>query len=75
VFDRQKKGERAVLLLPYTRGASGDAARRADEFTELVRSAGAEVLAGISARVQDPNPRYYVGSGKAEEVAEAVRAT
>jgi GTP-binding protein HflX len=74
VFDRQKKGERAVLILPHARG-EGDAARRAEEFTELVRSAGAEVLASVGARVADPNPRYYIGTGKAEEVAEAVRAT
>ncbi|MGN6281681.1 ribosome rescue GTPase HflX [Frateuria sp.] len=74
MFDRQKKGERAVLVLPHARG-EGDAARRAEEFAELVRSAGAEVLASVSARVEDPNPRYYIGTGKAEEVAEAVRAT
>ncbi|NUO72682.1 MAG: GTPase HflX [Frateuria sp.] len=74
MFDRQKKGERAVLVLPHTRG-EGDTARRAQEFAELVRSAGAEVLASVSARVEDPNPRYYIGTGKAEEIAEAVRAT
>jgi GTP-binding protein HflX len=74
VFDRQKKGERAVLVLPHSRG-DGDTVRRAQEFAELVRSAGAEVLASVSARVEDPNPRYYIGTGKAEEVAEAVRAT
>ena len=74
MFDRQKKGERAVLVLPHARG-EGDAARRAEEFAELVRSAGAEVLASVAARVEDPNPRYYIGTGKAEEVAEAVRAT
>ncbi|MCX7514132.1 ribosome rescue GTPase HflX [Frateuria sp. STR12] len=74
MFDRQKKGERAVLILPHGRG-EGDAVRRAEEFAELVRSAGAEVLASVPARVEDPNPRYYIGTGKAEEVAEAVRAT
>jgi GTP-binding protein HflX len=40
----------------------------------LVKSAGAEVLATIPARIDVPNPRYYIGTGKAEEVAEAVRA-
>jgi GTPase len=39
-----------------------------------VTSAGAEVLATIPARIDVPNPRYYIGTGKAEEVAEAVRA-
>lgn len=62
-----------MLVLPHSRG-EGDAVRRAEEFAELVKSAGAEVLGSIPARVEAPNPRYYIGSGKAEEVAEAVRA-
>jgi GTP-binding protein HflX len=73
VFDRQKKGERAVLVLPHSRG-DGDAARRAAEFAELVRSAGAEILERIPARVESPNPRFYIGSGKADEVREAAHA-
>ncbi len=73
MFDRQEKGDRAVLVLPYSRG-EGDTARQAEEFAELVKSAGAEVLGVIGARVEDPNPRYYIGSGKANEVAEAARA-
>jgi len=73
MFDRQKKGERAVLVLPHSRG-EGDAARRAEEFTELAKSAGAEVLGCIAARVEDPNPRYFIGSGKAGEVGEMVAA-
>ena len=73
MFDRQKKGDRAILVLPHSRG-EGDAIRRGEEFAELVTSAGAEVLTRISARVESPNPRFYIGSGKADEVAEAVRA-
>jgi len=73
VFDRKEKGDRAVLVLPHSRG-EGDTARRAEEFAELVKSAGAEVLGVVAARVEDPNPRYYIGSGKADEVAEAARA-
>ncbi|MGE7136274.1 ribosome rescue GTPase HflX [Luteibacter sp. NPDC031894] len=73
MFDRQKKGDRAVLVLPHSRG-DGDATRRGEEFAELVSSAGAEILASIPARVVVPNPRYYIGTGKADEVAEAVSA-
>ncbi|OOG37004.1 GTPase HflX [Rhodanobacter sp. C06] len=73
MFDRQKKGERAILVLPHARGG-GDAERRAAEFAELVKSAGAEILGSVTARVEAPNPRFYVGSGKADEVAEMVRA-
>ena len=73
MFDRQTKGDRAVLVLPHSRG-DGDTERRAEEFAELARSAGADVLGVISARVENPTPRYYIGSGKADEVGEAVRA-
>jgi len=59
--------------MPHSRG-EGDSARRAEEFAELVKSAGAEVLTAITARVEAPNPRFYIGSGKADEVAEAVAA-
>ena len=61
-------------MLPQSR-RDGDAARRADEFAELARSAGADVLGRVSARADDPSPRYFIGSGKAAEVAECVRAT
>ena len=73
MFDRQKKGDRALLVQPHSR-SEGHAERRAEEFAELVKSAGAEVLGVIAARVEDPNPRFYIGTGKADEVAEAARA-
>ena len=50
-----------------------DPVRREAEFIELTRSAGAEVLAVIEARVDQPNPRFFIGAGKADEVAAAVR--
>jgi GTP-binding protein HflX len=73
VFDRQKRGDRALLVLPHSR-AEHDTVRRGEEFAELVKSAGAEVLGTIAARVENPNPRYFIGTGKADEVAEAARA-
>ena len=73
MFDRQKKGDRALLVLPHGRG-EGDAVRRAEEFAELVKSAGAEILGSVAARVDVPNPRFYIGTGKADELAEMVRA-
>ncbi|RAP59224.1 ribosome rescue GTPase HflX [Oleiagrimonas sp. MCCC 1A03011] len=71
MFEREKKGERAVVVLPHGRG-DVDSASRADEFVELVSSAGAEVLARLDARVDRPNPKFYIGSGKADELAEIV---
>lgn len=58
-------------MLPYTGNGAG--ARRAREFAELARSAGAEVLASIRARVDVPNPRFYIGTGKADELQALVR--
>ena len=39
-----------------------------EEFSELARSAGASVVGSLSARVERPNPRYYIGTGKADEL-------
>ena len=73
MFERKNKGERALLLVPHTH-ADGDVARRCEEFSELARSAGAEVVGAITAPIRDPSPRYYVGSGKADEVTQTAQA-
>jgi len=39
-----------------------------EEFSELARSAGATVVGSLAARLDRPNPRYFVGTGKAEEL-------
>jgi len=69
--EREKRGERALLVLPYS--GNGAAARRAQEFTELAKSAGAEILGTVRARVDAPNPKFYIGTGKADEVQSKVR--
>jgi GTPase len=70
-FNRSKAGERALLVQPHAPGA--DAADELAEFIELARSAGAQVLHTVNARVERPNPRFYLGSGKVDELA-ALRA-
>jgi GTP-binding protein HflX len=71
LFEREKRGERALLVLPYT--GKGLAVRRAQEFAELVKSAGAEIFGTVHARVDAPNPKFYIGTGKADEVQAKVR--
>ena len=44
------------------------------ELARLANTAGAEVVAVTSQRLDTPNPRTFVGSGKAEEVAQLCRA-
>jgi GTP-binding protein HflX len=39
-----------------------------DEFGELARSAGATVVGSLNARIEKPNPKFFVGSGKADEL-------
>jgi GTP-binding protein HflX len=68
MFEREKRGERALLIHPQAPGVNDLDAL--EEFAELARSAGAEVLATLNARVDRPNPALYIGTGKAEEAKE-----
>ena len=65
MFDRSRKGERALLILPFPSGQSDPAA--GEEFAELARSAGASVVATLDARLVQINPATLIGSGKVEE--------
>ncbi len=58
-------------MLPYS--GKGADVRRAQEFTELARSAGAEILGSVHARVEAPNPKFYIGTGKADQLQAQVR--
>ena len=68
MFEREKRGERALLIQPQAPGR--DESDALEEFAELAGSAGATVLASISGRVDRPNPALYIGSGKADEAKE-----
>jgi GTP-binding protein HflX len=72
MFERPRAGERAVLV----RIGLGSAVKSEDleEFEQLARSAGAQPVATITGRRARPESRYFVGSGKAEEIASAARA-
>ncbi|WP_386071413.1 ribosome rescue GTPase HflX [Tahibacter sp. UC22_41] len=69
MYDRAEKGERAVLVQTSKAGDT-DAAARLDEFAELATSAGAKVVARAFARVDAPNARFLLGTGKVEELRE-----
>ena len=72
MFERPCGGERAVLVHLLLNGANDEAQDRA-EFRDLATSAGAECVALISGRRQAPDPRLFVGSGKAEEIRAAIQ--
>ncbi|MGH8123971.1 MAG: ribosome rescue GTPase HflX [Rudaea sp.] len=66
MFERSRKGERALLLQPRRIGET--CVDGLDEFGELARSAGATVVGSLNARIEKPNPQFFVGSGKADEL-------
>src|SRR6185312_15107953 len=66
LFERSRKGERALLVQPQWVGESDPDALA--EFRELARSAGASVVGTLNARIERPNPKFFIGSGKADEV-------
>ena len=72
MFDRAERGNRAVLLHPLFADTGPE---QLDEFQELCRSAGVEITAILKAPRDRPDARFFVGSGKIDEVAEQVEAT
>ncbi len=46
-----------------------------EEFETLASSAGVEAMQVITGSRKAPHPKYFVGEGKAVEIAEAVKAT
>ena len=70
MFERPKSGERAVLVHVDLDGTSD--ADQLREFRELAASAGAQVTALVGGSRQQPDPRFFVGRGKVEEIAQTV---
>ena len=67
MFERPKSGERAVLVQV---GAGERLSQdQIEEFEELARSAGAEVRGSLTGTRPTPNPRFFIGTGKVEELA------
>jgi len=72
LFERAQRGNRAVILHPVFAGTGPE---QLDEFQELCRSAGVDVSDVITAPRDRPDARFFVGSGKIDQVAEQVSAT
>ena len=66
MFDRPGSGERAILVcVGLGRAPEPD---RVEEFTALARSAGAEVLEVMTVTRKVAEPRFFLGTGKVEEL-------
>ncbi|MGH8197170.1 MAG: ribosome rescue GTPase HflX [Steroidobacteraceae bacterium] len=66
MFERPDRGERAILVR-IGLGAAPDPDELA-EFDALARSAGAVPVATVTGSRKVPDPRFFVGSGKAAEL-------
>ena len=71
---RQVRLERTVLIGVYAAGTLADAENSLHELAALCETAGAVVLDGVLQRRPHPDPSTYLGRGKADELAEIVRA-
>ncbi len=69
MFERPRSGER-VVLVRLGIGAQVDP-EDLQEFRQLAVSAGAEPVATVTGRRERPDPRFFMGSGKADEVRAA----
>ncbi|MFL0796156.1 MAG: GTPase HflX [Cellvibrionaceae bacterium] len=69
-FDRPDSGELAILV--NITFQSGDHAEDPREFEELALSAGADPVDFILGQRAKPHPKFFVGTGKLQELQDAV---
>ncbi len=73
MFDRYDTGEQAILVHIFF--SQDKDMEDLQEFESLVSSAGVDALHVITGSRKAPHPKFYVGEGKAEEIAEAVKTS
>ena len=71
MFERPESGERAVLVHVFF--PDGSDQEDLQEFTELVSSAGATIVATVTGARAAPETKLFVGKGKAEEILATVK--
>jgi GTP-binding protein HflX len=70
LFERPESGERAVLVHLELRRENER--ENLGEFQELVLSAGGDPVAFIDGRREAPHPKFFVGTGKLDEIKQQV---
>jgi GTPase len=71
---RQLRLERVVLVGVWTEGSPEQANASLAELARLAETAGSQVLDGLVQRRPRPDPATYIGSGKVDELRDAVLA-
>src|SRR5919198_742577 len=72
---RQLRLERVVLVGVWTEGSAEQATASLAELARLAKTAGSAVLEGLVQRRQRPDPATFVGTGKVDELRDAVLAS
>ena len=78
LFERPAPGHLATAVsVRFSVGSSyaDDGDRHRDEFLELVRSAALVVVDTVTARRDKPHPRWFIGSGKLDELRATIERT
>ena len=70
MFERPRSGERAILVHASAGGVPDTNER--EEFVELATSAGAVIVDEIVSARRKPDPRYFIGKGKLQDVKDSV---
>ena len=70
-FERPQSGECAVLVHASPDGLPDESER--EEFAELARSAGAELVGELVSSRRKPDPRYFIGAGKLDELRNLIK--
>lgn len=73
MFDRYDAGEQAILVHIFF--SQDKDMEDLQEFESLVSSAGVAAQHVVTGSRKAPHPKYFVGEGKAEEIAEAVKTS
>ncbi len=72
MFDRYEAGEQAILV--HITFSDDNKKEDIDELKLLASSAGANAVATVTGARKSPHARFFVGTGKAQEIADTVRA-
>lgn len=70
MFERPDAGERAILVHLNLQVGQEDL----DELKELTKSAGAQPIHVVTGSRHRPDPKYFVGTGKVDEIKTAIEA-
>jgi GTP-binding protein HflX len=70
LFERPTGGERAILVhLDFTQYTDQQVI---EEFKELALAAGAEIASLVTGSRRSPDPKYFAGTGKVDEILQLV---